>query len=186
MRRQTFELLKACASLRLLSPRFFAHLADRQPSNSFLRTRIALRLDLCQSIFAELAKIASTRTPKRVWFNHRYYRLRTRDRDWKHDDVTHRQQYISWRNDWCNPRRLALWASTRVCVGAVASERRRNHRSMIEECYQQLSMASDMFQRYCRKRLKNASFLAIFCEILSIFPDLTATRIARMFPIPCT
>ena len=30
----------------------------------------------------------------------------------------------------------------RVCVGAVASERQRNHRSMIEEYYQQLSMAN--------------------------------------------
>ena len=44
---------------------------------------------------------------------------------------------------------LALWASTRVCVGAVASERRRNHRCMIEECYQQLSMASAaVWQRF--------------------------------------
>ena len=95
---------------------------------------------------------------------HRYYRLRTRD--WKHDDVTHRQQYISWRNDWCNPCRLALWASTRVCVGAVASERRRNHRSMIEECYQQLSMASAaVWQRFSVDKVASRCFLPCFCML---------------------
>ena len=95
---------------------------------------------------------------------HRYYRLCTRD--WKHYDVTHRQQYISWRNDWGNPRRLAMWASTRVCVGAVASERRRNHRSMIEECYQQLSMASSaVWQRFSVDKVASRCFLQCFCML---------------------
>ena len=96
--------------------------------------------------------------------DHRYYRLRTRD--WKHDDVTHRQQCISWRNDWCNPCCLALWASTRVCVGAVASERRRNHRSMFEECYQQLSMASAaVWQRFSVDKVASRCFLQCFCML---------------------
>ena len=49
--------IRAFASLRLLSPCFFAQQVDKQPPNSLLRTQIALRLDLGRSIFAELAKI---------------------------------------------------------------------------------------------------------------------------------
>ena len=43
VRWQHFERFKAFASLRLLSPCSFAHLADRQASNSLLRTRIVLQ-----------------------------------------------------------------------------------------------------------------------------------------------
>ena len=55
--------IRTFASLRLLSPCFFAQKVDKQASNSLLRTQIALRVDLGRSIFAELAKIKVLKRP---------------------------------------------------------------------------------------------------------------------------
>ena len=65
VRRQHSERFKAFASLKSLLPCSFVHLADRQASNSLLRTRIALCLDLVKQFLLSLHKLQVRERPNR-------------------------------------------------------------------------------------------------------------------------
>ena len=62
-------------------------------------------------------------------------------------------------NTWDDPCRLALWASTRVSIDTVASERRHNHRPTIEKFYQY----GEHSYHFSTDEVASPCFLQYFC-----------------------